>query len=236
MIISHKHKYVFVQLPHTGCSAVARELCEFYAGEPILRKHSYYHQFLRGAAKEEKEYFTFSTIRNPLDEYISVFHKLKSNHEKYDDLRNSTKNGGFVTARMRRRFYHVQRTGDIVSDFLRYSRLPHDNWSRLDHRKFDYVMRFERLQQDFEEVLRKLGVEQVRPLPHVNPTRQPEEADRYGIFPEEVRKRVHWVFSPFMEDWGYDFPSNWEMSGCPASSRIVYEVCGFLKSAYWRRQ
>ena len=236
MIISHKNRYVFVQLPHTGCSAVARELCEFYDGKPMLRKHSYYHQFLRSATKEEKEYFTFSAVRNPLDEYISVFYKLKSNHEKYDDPRNSTKNGGFVTGGMRRRFHHVQRTGDLVSYFLKYSRVPYDNWSRLAHKKFDYVMRFEELQKDFAEVLRRLGVEQVRPLPHFNPTEQPEEEDRYGLFPEEVRKRVHWVFAPFMEDWGYDLPSSWQMSGCPASSRVVYEISGVLKSAFWRRQ
>ena len=236
MIISHKNKYVFVQLPHTGCSAVARELREFYDGEPILRKHSYYHQFLRGATREERAYFTFSTIRNPVDEYISVFHKFRSNHEKYDDPGNSTRNGGFVTSGMRRRFHYVQRTGDLVSYFLKYSRIPYDNWSRLDHKRFDYVMRFEHLQQDFAEVLRRLQVEQVRPLPLFNPTRQPEEEDRYGLFPEEVRRRVQWVFSPFMEDWGYDLPSSWKMGGAPVSSRIVYEICGLLKSAYWRRQ
>jgi hypothetical protein len=235
MIVSHKYKYVFVQLPHTGCSAVAKELCEFYDGKPILRKHSYYHQFLRSARTEEKEYFTFSTIRNPLDEFISVFHKFKSNHEKYDDPRNSTKNGGFVTSGMRRRFHHVQRTGDLVSYFLKYSRLPYDNWSRLAHRKFDYVMRFEQLQQDFAEVLRRLRVEQIRPLPLFNPTRQPE-GDKLGLFPDEIRKRLHWVFSPFMEDWGYAFPSEWKVQGCPRSSRILFELSGVLKSIYWRRQ
>ncbi len=236
MIISHKHKYVFIQLPHTACSAVARELREYYDGEPILRKHSYYHQFLRNATKEEREYFTFSTIRHPVDEFISVFHKFKSNHEKYDDPDNSTRNGGFVTRGMRKRFHYVQQTGDLVSYFLKFSRLPYDNWSRLAHKNFDFVMRFEALQEDFAEVLQRLGIEQVRPLPRFNPTKQPNQEDRFSIFPEEVRQRVHWVFSPFMQDWGYEFPTGWETGGCPVSSRVLYEICGLLKSAYWRRQ
>ena len=40
MIISHRHRYVFVKLPRTGSSAVRRELRELYDGVPILHKRS----------------------------------------------------------------------------------------------------------------------------------------------------------------------------------------------------
>lgn len=43
VIISHEHKYVFAELPHTGSTAVSRELRENYAGEKILGKHSTYY-------------------------------------------------------------------------------------------------------------------------------------------------------------------------------------------------
>ena len=40
MVISHKHRYVFVEIPHTGSHAISKELCEFYDGQIIHRKHA----------------------------------------------------------------------------------------------------------------------------------------------------------------------------------------------------
>jgi hypothetical protein len=45
MVISHKHKYLFVELPKTATSAISHELIETYAGEKILRKRSAYRDF-----------------------------------------------------------------------------------------------------------------------------------------------------------------------------------------------
>ena len=60
MIISHVHRYLFVELPHTGSSAVSRELREHYAGTQILYKHARYAEFLRSCSAEERDYFVFS--------------------------------------------------------------------------------------------------------------------------------------------------------------------------------
>ena len=53
MIISHRHRFVFVELPRTGSSAVRRELRELYDGVPILHKHSTYDEFRRQARSEK---------------------------------------------------------------------------------------------------------------------------------------------------------------------------------------
>jgi hypothetical protein len=65
MIISHRHRYVFVEVPRTGSTAVSAELRENYDGHEILRKHASYRDFLRVASEEERGYFTFSAVRNP---------------------------------------------------------------------------------------------------------------------------------------------------------------------------
>ena len=64
-----------VQLPHTGGSAVAAEICENYDAERILRKHSRYHEFLRIASPEQAAYKVFAAIRNPMDEAVSIYFK-----------------------------------------------------------------------------------------------------------------------------------------------------------------
>jgi len=52
-----------------------------YEGQPILYKHATYPEFLRVATDDEKTYFAFSTIRNPLDQAVSRFFKLKTDHK-----------------------------------------------------------------------------------------------------------------------------------------------------------
>ncbi len=42
MIISHKYKYLFIELPRTGTTAISKELRERYAGELIYEKHTKY--------------------------------------------------------------------------------------------------------------------------------------------------------------------------------------------------
>ena len=54
MIISHRHRYLFVEVPHTGSHSIAEQLIRHYDGEPILRKHANVTQFLGQAAAEEK--------------------------------------------------------------------------------------------------------------------------------------------------------------------------------------
>lgn len=236
MIISRKNKYLFIQLPHTGCTAVARELREFYAGEPIHRKHSFYHQFQRNASDVEKEYFTFSAIRNPIDEVVSIYYKLKTNHEGYDNPRNFTENGGFVSPRVRGMYRFVQSTkGGFAGFFTTYFRVPYDNWSRLDHRRFGFVMRFESLGTDFGEVLRRLGLTQDRALPLRNKTRR-SGLSSFDHFDDKMRKKACWVFGPFMEDWGYRFPEDWGARRVPWEAYLLYQCLGVIRTWYWRRK
>ena len=70
MIISHKLRCVFVQLPRTGSTAIARELISHYQGTPILNQHSNYVDFLRVATASEREYFVFSCILQFIVTYI----------------------------------------------------------------------------------------------------------------------------------------------------------------------
>ena len=45
MIISDTYRYVFIQTPMTGSSAVAKRIGENYEGRAILSKHAVYSTF-----------------------------------------------------------------------------------------------------------------------------------------------------------------------------------------------
>jgi hypothetical protein len=168
MIISHRHKYVFVELPHTGSTAISAELPEVYEGSKILRKHARYSEFLRTASPAERKYFAFSCIRNPLDVAASVYFRDKTDHRgRYSEPR------GVVTKRDIALFRFVERTGADFSAYFRHAYrrpIPYDNFSNEAHRRLDFVMRFENLQEDFARALRQIGIEPQRPLPVVNMT------------------------------------------------------------------
>ncbi|MBN1815502.1 MAG: sulfotransferase family 2 domain-containing protein [Anaerolineae bacterium] len=224
MIISHRHKYLFVELPHTACTAISKELCELYDGEPILRKHAHYHEFLRVATPVERDYFVFSGIRNPMDEVVSLYEKYRTNHRgNYTDPKKRKGRGGHVTRLDMASFSFIQETGaDFPAFFRRFYRLPYDNWSSLAHNRFDAIIRYEHLQSDFAHTLDSLGLEKQRPLPVVNPTA--DKRPFLSYYTPEIWDHATWVFGPFMQKWGYDFPPEWGSGSIPLSSQALFHA------------
>lgn len=235
MIVSHRHRYLFVELPHTGSTAISRELRTLYGGEDILRKHFYLEDFLRHALPGEKGYFTFSGIRNPLDEAVSVYLKYKANHSAhFTDPKERVENGGWVTPSHLERFRFIHEQGaDFAAYFRRFYRLPYDNWSSLSHHRMDHVLRFERLPEDFAELLRRLGIEPVRPLPVVNRTNQ--KSDFLSSYTPDVRRRAQRIFGPFLKRWGYELPAEWKLPPAPATDELAYRAAVAAKNLYRRR-
>lgn len=235
MIISHQYRYLFVELPRTGSTAISRELRENYAGERILRKHSTYYEFLKKATPEEKTYFTFSCIRNPLDDAVSRYFKLRSDHRRRYTDPDKLKKRWTVVERMETWLYHyIQKTGDdFPSFFLKFYLLPYDNWASMTHRQFDCVLRFEHLREDFDQVLRLIGIEPVRPLPVVNKTGA-RARDYLAYYTPRTIPRARRIFGPFMRQWGYQFPPEWGETAVPGWHQFQYEFIARFRHLYWR--
>jgi len=237
MIISHKYKYLFVELPHTASTAISYELCNYYGGEPILHKHAHYSEFLRIADRGERHYFTFAGIRNPLDVTVTVYFKRKTNHQGfYTDPKHWRKNGGHVSERALREFRFIRdHDADFAAYFQRFYRLPYDSWGSPAPCDFDFVIRYERLQEDFGTLLARLGIEQVRPLPLINRTKGKNQ-DFFSYYISEIQGRAVRVFGPYMKVWGYSFPASWGPAVMPWDSWVLFwilRVARKLRSRDW---
>jgi hypothetical protein len=208
MIISHEHQYLFIEVPLTASWAIRHELCEHYDGTPILHKHASYPEFLRVAGQTERDYFAFATVRNPLDVAVSRYVKYKTNHK-----------GAFSTPEARKglrvdngdlaKFRFIQETnGSFEAYIKRFHRRPYNNIINLSREQLDFVIRYEELQEGFSEVLRRLGIEQVGPIPMRNKTRQKRD-DWESYYSAEIVEQAKRSFGPFMTQWGYDFPDEW---------------------------
>jgi hypothetical protein len=235
MIISHAHRYVFVELPRTGTTAVEKELKEHYDGQVVMNKHSTYEQFLRVATEDQKQYFVFGSIRNPMDDAVSRFFKIKSNHSfRHTRLKSIKRRKGAVERYEDLLFRYVQ-GGDVdFPTFFKWVyRFPYDNWASLNHKDFDYIIRFENLSDDFSGLLEKMGIEQVRPLPVRNTTKI-RDRDYLSYYTPETRVQARRVFGPFMKRWGYEFPADWGQEDVPWIHEVQYDFAHRVRAIYWK--
>lgn len=236
MIISHKYKFVFVEFPQTGSSAVATELMANYEGKRILFKHAQYHEFIHQASTEERNYFSFSAIRNPMDVVVSTYFKTVTDHDGF--LKNEVKHGKWVrrlAMPLKRRLTGrdvLKNDLDFETYFMKYFRLPYSAWSIMDHKNLDLVMRFEHLGDDFALALEKMGVDQLRPLPLFNKTGKKDKHFSEYFSSPEVQSRAVKVFGPYMQEWGYSFPDSWQVE--KTTGKTLYNAVNLFRKMYWR--
>ncbi len=258
MIISREHRYLFVQLPRTGSTAIGRELISQYGGEKILDKHSTYEDFLKIADEDHDRYFVFSCVRNPLDDAVSHYQKLATDHHNRftDPIRRRYRVGNkgsvavaetgmnrqgerpkrrtlFERAENRRFDYVRTKNADFSQFFLRYHWLPYDNWSRLSHDDLDFVIRFENLQNDFEAALARIGLSLARPLPVANKTAA-KSGDYMRYYTPDVVPRAKRVYGPYLRRWGYDLPPEWGDRPQIPWEDALYHVLAIPRTLYWR--
>ena len=235
MVISHKHKYLFVALPLTASIAISHELRENYDGSFIINHHATYLDFLKIATEDEKNYFVFSGIRNPLDQAVSSYLKYKTDHERwYTDPEKLKQSNFLIKYRNMTRFNFIRKNDpDFAAYFLKHHKIPYDNWSRLSHQTFDFIIRFENLQDDFAKALELIGIEQKRLLPVVNKTNK-KDKDFLSYYTPETIPRAKRVFGPFMKKWGYDFPPEWGDTPVPWWNEMELEIINIFRVFYWK--
>ncbi len=224
MIINHTLKYLFVEPPFTGSTAIATELQEHYGGESIVWKHAKYTEFRAEYGKKADDYFVFASNRDPLDQAVSEFVKLKNNHkDNFTTPHKFVRNGGYITEEALQEFHWVQEhDAEFHEYFARYKNKLFNNWYLLGHERFARVIEFTNLADDFDAVLRLIGIEPVRKLPKVNPTKGKKSFTDY--YPPETWEQAFRCYGPFMRKWKFAFPSEWGTPRVPMAARARFHA------------
>ena len=119
MIISHKYKFLFIGLPFSASSAITKELHAKYEGEPYLRKHSLYHEFIKAATIQEKDYFVFAVLRNPMEIAVTGYEKMKANAKgNFTNPDLFKENGGHITKNHRIRFNYIKDNNATFQEYF----------------------------------------------------------------------------------------------------------------------
>lgn len=235
MVISHEHRYLFIETPRTASVSISVELCNLYGGQSILNRHSNYFEFERIATEEEKKYFVFSTIRNPLDEIVSLYFKLKTDHRgAYTDPSRFLRKGGHVTRQMKKKYEFIYtNNADFETFFKRFYKFPYNSVLYLNRKHCDFIIRFENLQEDFLKVLELLNIPQKRTLPRTNITEERIKSYLDYYYPTCIDSSKK-IFGPFLADWGYPYPENWGDYSVTKYEQWRYKFVSQLRVLYWR--
>ena len=230
MIISHKYKFIFIGLPFSASSAITKELHAKYEGEPYLRKHSLYHEFIKVATPQEKDYFVFAVLRNPMEIAVTVYEKMKANAKgNFTNSELFKENGGHITKNHRIRFNYIKDNNATFQEyFLKFHSKPYDNYSSMTIDNCDFVIRHENIAEDYLLALNKVGVESPLSLPIANKTAG-KRNDLSEYYTEGIRKNAIYVFGPFLAKYNYSFPEHWGNINIPLSSTIKFNVMSVIR-------
>ena len=217
---------MFIQSPRTGCTAIARLLLDRFGGEQlpaqdildetgsfdVPRKHCSVRQLVAKRlipSDYQSTLITFTSVRNPYDSLASLYVKKRDKYRPLLADRSSWiyKVPGYVEDMEFCRTHSFEEWIEMHYPVRWFDRML-GRGRRSLHARYTvgvrHIMRFERLQQDFEGVMRAAGIREDVIVPSVNAT-PGKRSDYQSYYTPQARRTVEYVFRPDLEKYGYSF-------------------------------
>ena len=203
-IVNNKHKFIFVHIPKTGGTSVAKyltsheETCSRLLGYDVVNKlhkqHSTLEQLKNIYNITIDDYFKFTICRNPYERAVSGYFwfleagliEASTTFKDYLLIRNGCEKLNHLNS--------LRGRGDHFYTQLKYIEIEGKN-------KIDFVIRFENLQKEFDIVCKKIGIPH-KQLPHIRKGSYNHYTEYYD---EETKKIVAEKYAKDIEYFGYEF-------------------------------
>jgi hypothetical protein len=201
--IQHEYQAIFIHIPKTAGTSITEELKKLPKKHenlsPKLSKHAKAWEVRALLGKELWDnYFTFSFVRNPWDLMVSSYHwwlQKAVNMKQYSGHVKKIQNKGNFREFLRSKYGQKminERYGDL------YDWLADPKTGR---RIIDYVGSVESLQEDWQHICRRLGIEPGSVGQH-NPTRRDDYREYYD---DKSKDLVAQRFARSIREFGYEF-------------------------------
>ena len=211
MLISHRHRFIFIHVPkNAGLSITAAlepfadkperrsQLRRFLSLLPVqedprkafFRWHTTAAQLKRKLPADVFEgYLKFAVVRNPYDRAVSYYHYLVQNaeHHRHDKIRGMSFRDYLEYDADRIARGRSQTQLSCVAD-------------ETGHVLVDRILHFENLETEFAAVCRELGLP-IDGLPTVNASRKAEDHSPYAD--ETARALVERLYAEDFKSFGY---------------------------------
>lgn len=206
MLISHKHKFIFIHIYKNAGTSISTALLPLlanklqryanrqlkkvgisYIAEQPFATHSTASDIILTIGEEKfQSYFSFAIVRNPWDWQVSLYKYM---------LKNSTHHQHQLVAEFRdfEDYLNWRCTEEVrlQKDFI---------YSRSGKLLVNFVGKFETLDKDFQSICRHIGV--TATLPKVNVSNNIPYQEFYT---EKTKELVRSVFEPDISLFNYSF-------------------------------
>jgi len=192
MVISHKNKFVFIQVPRTASSFLGRNFVKHYNGYKIISKHATFAKFLKVASPEEAKYCVIVGKRNPMDRIATLY----------------------VRTLINKNIPHPAEIAETQRDFERWfrTRFIEKKKSLNPHLKqsypfADHIISYENMIRDLTAVLKSMGLEPFKIRPWKGRTKGKLE-DYSQYYSKSLMRYAREVFREEMAFLGYELPDD----------------------------
>jgi len=158
MIISLKHKFVFVRVTKTASTTIQTVLHEYHSYKSLNLRHTKLQEII---ITNSDNYFKFAFTRNPWDRFVSGM-KYAYNDVSKKKMIEILNGRCWITQPQ----WHFVFTND-------------------DEKVLDYTGKVENLQNDFDYVCDKIGIPKQK-LPHKNATKHKHYTEYYDDETKEM--------------------------------------------------
>jgi hypothetical protein len=167
MVINHKYNFLFIHIHKTAGSSVADALLKLEDSEFFAHHHTHLSWI---DYQKYKDYYKFCFVRNPWDRLVSWYFgilKLKANNDfqkyiklccsNFSEFLNCDK---IIKEKVNSKYEVSSKGKTIYFKSIAYNQL--DYISHNDKVLVDFVGRFENLNDDWEFILKKLSIKNLK--------------------------------------------------------------------------
>ncbi len=223
MIVSHSHKFIFIKSTKTAGTSIEAALSQHCSGDDVVTELGDYrhnrddngnwvHRAMNSSGFEQEEpalsvrsklgpevwstYFKFSITRNPWDRAVSSF----SWHN-----RRAVKPKEGLMGKLGLSRNEMEATRAAFAEFVRNGLKTNDRFYVIDDELcVDYVIRYEDLQEGYDEVCRRIGVPRTE-LPRLKSGIRDAARHYSAYFDDETRELVRRRHAHDLRLFGYAF-------------------------------
>ncbi len=239
MLISHKHKFIFIHIQKTGGSSIEtalksidpnalEEIVPIQKNSPILKgRHRFALEIKQAVGKDIWEsYFKFAIVRNPFDRLVSWQTMIK---KKYANPHVQNKFWEYISANSHDFDSFIKNCTTTIIDIDNDPKSTIFNqWEYVSNKHgsliIDYIGRFENLSQSFKEICTKIGIKKTS-LPFENKTNHKHYSQYYT---KELQDIIETRYKKDIQMFNYNFNSistvNKQRDSSGNLSRFIFQI------------
>ena len=207
MVISHKHKFIFICVSKTGSTSISSALDKY--NEVNVPKHTQLRDVCKYTNIDLKKYFIAAIARNPYDRVVSMYYQYK--RKKYTEWKQLKKR------KWRKKLCeecNAKPFSQFVERFVSHGDLHHKKFAKSCDPVIDYITdrssnigtsyigQFDELQESFNTICKQVGIK-CRCLPNLNVTQDRETYIDY--YNDDTKHIVSTQYSRDFEYFNYKF-------------------------------